>query len=44
VIALSRVSVSMSHRLKAFRLKPIAPLVGYSDHPMLCKREHVAPT
>jgi hypothetical protein len=25
--------VSMSHRLKAFRLKPIAPLVGYSNHP-----------
>jgi hypothetical protein len=38
VITLSQVSMSMSHRLK-----PIAPLAGYSGHPKSGKREHVAP-
>ena len=30
--------------LRRFRLKSIALLAGYSDHPELCKREYVAPT
>jgi hypothetical protein len=37
VVTLSRVSVSMLHRLKSFRLKLIAPLVGYSGHPKSSK-------
>jgi hypothetical protein len=31
--------VDLSH----YQLKPTAPLVGYSGHPELSEREHVAP-
>jgi hypothetical protein len=34
----------MSHRLRRFRLKSIALLAGYNNHPKLCMCEHVAPT
>jgi hypothetical protein len=30
--------------LSRCRLKPIAPLVGYSGHPESSKRKHVAPS
>jgi hypothetical protein len=43
VVTLSRVIASMLHVLSRRRLKPIAPLIGYTGHPESSKREHVAP-
>jgi hypothetical protein len=43
-VTLSQVSVSLLSVLSHCRLKPIAPLIGYSGHPKPSKHEHVAPS
>jgi hypothetical protein len=44
VVTLNRVSISMSYRLRRFRLKPIGLIVGHSGHPKSSKHEHVTPS